>query len=783
MNSITTPRAQTTERFVALAQVAAPLATGITAPFLQDGAAMLAGTVFAGTSALIAANYMGRLGPLAQQIPAVDIMRAHGDTLGLSALTTGMALGLGTLGGPEAADALMAGWMALPSVPGIVSLGWWAAVALIPLRLRKVLGRQKKSVSAAHQSAAAVQANLSLADVILKIWEQHICDPDKGQHRHQVLTDVVVRFDKDTGKPVEWKGRILAPAGLAVSVKKEAVSSAYRVDAPWIDLEPGAHAGEALITVNLVAPAVLDPATLKGAWAKRVARRGGLMEKTHLEGVVYDPNTEGESGFVVADDDLDFLTGPDRNALAGALRTSPLLVSYEPMANDPRRAMIRRMPRNPLEKGHDFTGLDSLEMTEDGRFRVGKVISGHPALLPAFHPQAGAQHLAIAGATGSGKGGAAQVVSLGYHANGAAILYADPKGSSNPAIPKMAAYSGFQQYGALGALRISYAILMHRKEDARIHDRKNFVASPMRPWCSTVVDEAGQILGPNMPDRKEAVAIVQAGTSLGRSFGMPWVLINQVINLEQIGGVNAIRINLIQGGSWLILRTDSGQTNLADLPPGFEGIDPGLIPAVWSSGNESLIYDRSIPEASPIRTFGLGYLATAGGRPAMMRIDLLEDATEHIRGGEQQVPEDFPDWDEGRLEEIANTPIPGFEKGGSGDPDDEGGGPAYTAGVDLGPKKEPTAKEKIVTYLRQESDPLHLAYVDGEDTDQVAGEDFEVTPVERGAIEAATGLAESTLANALKALVKERRIHRPGKKSGTYAVGPELGGGEQDVAA
>jgi hypothetical protein len=395
-------------------------------------------------------------------------------------------------------------------------------------------------------------------------------------------------------------------------------------------------------------------------------------------------------------------------------------------------------------------------MTKGGRFPIGRIISGHPAMLPAFDPQLGGQHVVIAGTTGSGKGGAAQIVGLAYHANAAAILNADPKGSSNPAITKMAAYSGLTQHGALGTLRISYAILQWRiKESARL-ELKNFQASAMRPWCPTILDEAGQLLAPNMPNRKEAVAIVKAGASLGRSMGMPWVLINQVVNLDQLGGEQAIRANLIKGGSWIILRTDSDQTNLSDLPPGFEGIDPGRIPEVWPTEDDSLIYDPDMPEDDPRRTFGLGYLATGGGRPGMMRISTLEDATPHIRPDQIAVPEDFPDWDDSRLEEIANTPIPGFEESGSGDED--GGRPVIAPGVDLPVRKEPTAEEKVLAALRADADPLHLDYLDG--ADDIDPDDFEINYMERPALHATTGLVDSTFANTLKKLEAARKIHR-----------------------
>lgn len=753
-NTHSAPRTQTAERFAALGQCVLPAATGALAPMLDPNATVAAGAAYLAGASFIGAAYMDRLGTWADDLPGMDIVRAHRDTLGISTITTGMALGLGTLGGPEATDLLMAGALQPTTIPGILSLGWWLSVALIPIKLRHVLGR-KHTTTAAPTDAPVNQAApgpVTLADKILAAWEAHIANPDTGQHKHQVLTDVTVYTDR-------WTGRIIAPAGASVNVTKEAISSVYRTNTGWITLTHGDHAGEALLTVSYNAPAELDPNTLQGAWKKRVACTGGTMPKTHLEQVTDDPNTGGKAAWVVADDDMKgALKAPDLTDLAGDLRKSPLLISYEPNPNNVRKAIIRVMDTNPLEAGHDFQGLDSMKASAGGWFPIGKIISGHPARFQMFDPKLGALHLVVAGTTGSGKGGAVQVVCLGYHANGAAIIYADPKGASNPAIPKMAAYSGLQRYGALGALRLSYHVLQHRVEEAARLDLKNFQPSKMRPWVPTVLDEAPQLLGPKVPNRAEAVHIVKAGASLGRSLGMPWCLVTQTVNLDQMGGEQAIRANLLAGGAWLILRTDSDQVNLGDLPAGFEGIDPSQIPAVWPSDDDSLIYDPDIPEDDPRRTFGLGYLAAPGGRAGMMRIDTLEDATPHIRPELVAAPEDVPWWgDETVMEELANTPLPGFEEKTDGDDDDGGSHPVIAAGFNM-PAKEPTAEEKILTVLRDEADPLHLDYLNG--ASDIDTSDFEIAYLDRSALLAATGLKDGTFANALGKLETAGKIHR-----------------------
>lgn len=749
----TVPNTEPAERFAAITQILAPLGAGILAPMLNPEAAAAAGIVFMAGATFTGANYMHRLGQWANHLPGIDIAREHRDTMGISTITTGMALGLGILGGPDAADLLIGGALNPFSVPGILSLGWWAAIGLTGFKLRRVFGRHTADTQAAPLAATnkGAPGPVTLAGKIMAAWEEHISNPDGGTHRHQVLTDVTVYTDR-------WTGRILAPAGSGVSVTKETVSSVFKTNAGWIDIKHGDHAGEARVSVSYTAPAELDPNTLQGAWKKRVACSGGTMPKTHLEDVTDDPNTGGQAAWVAADDDMKgALKAPDLTDLAGDLRKSPLLISYEPNPNNVRKAIIRVMDSNPLETGHHFQGLDSLRASAGGWFPIGKIISGHPARFQMFDPSLGALHIVIAGTTGSGKGGAVQVICLGYHANGAAIIYADPKGASNPAIPKMAAYSGLQRHGALGAMRLSYHVLQHRVEEAAKYELKNFQPSKMRPWCPTVLDEAPQMLGPKVPNRAEAVHIVKTGASLGRSLGMPLALVTQTVNLDQMGGEQAIRANLLAGGAWLILRTDSDQVNLGDLPTGFEGIDPSQIPAVWPTEDESLIYDPDIPENDPRRTFGLGYLAAPGGRAGMMRIDTLEDAAPHIRPELVAAPEDVPWWgDEDIMEELACTPLPGFEEKVDGG-DEDGDRLVIAAGIAFS-KKEATAEEKILAALRDEADPLQLDYLGG--ASDIDPGDFDIAYMDRTALLAATSLKDGTFANALGKLETSGKIHR-----------------------
>lgn len=751
----TTHRAHTAERAIAIATSAAPIVTGIVAPFLDGGAAFTATIAYGGAAGFMAANYMNRLpSALASNIPAGDIVQAHRSPMFISTLTTGMALGMGALMGADGADALMAGVLALPSVPGIVSLGWWAAVALVPFKLRNVLGRQHKTLESAQPVPANMPAPpLTAAARIAKHWYDHISHPQNGAHRGQELT---VR----TLGPNRWTGTITAPAGSSVNVTADTVSSVYQIPAAWVLFKPGAHAGERHIAVNLTAPEELDSTTLAGAWKKWVAKPNGLMTGTHLEDIRDDPNTGGQVAVIVAGDDLDRLRHPDRLDLAGALRTKPLLISYEPREN-PREAIIRKMDRNPLEKGAPFPGVQVLKANANGYIQLGPGVSGFPARIQLHDPALGAQHCIVAGVTGSGKGGTLQLIALAHHVNGSAIINADPKGSSNPAIDKMAAYSGLGPDGAMGALRIWYHGLQHRVAESARLNMKNFKPSTERPWVPLILDEASKLLGENAEHRKEATFIVNAGATLGRSLGMPVILANQLMQLAQLGGDAAIRDNVFYGGSLILLRSDSQQKHLIDLPENFAGCNPADIPPAWA-GDRDMVYDPNKPLNDPERTFGLAFAASPGGHAEMMRNWILEDATPYIDEDTIVIPVDWPFWEQ-RHELASQSVLPNDQAG-----DDVGDcySPTLFGGADL-VKKPASADDKILRALEDATDPLGI----------------EVMYLHKDQIARLAKLEGSTYANALTKLCKAEKIHRQ-MKSGTevrgmYGLGPAPEGDDQ----
>lgn len=752
MNQPTTTavRPAATERAIAYATITAPIAVGISAPFLDGSAAILGGIAYGGTAGFLAANYMNRLPDnLLHQLPAGDIIRAHRTTLFGSTLTTGMALLMGTAQGAEGTDALMAGFLDLAAnpIPGIVSLGWWAAVALMPIKLRKVLARPRKpkTLLTAPPGTPAAAVPDTPAKQIAYRWHQTISNPETGTHRGQHLT---VR----TLSTMRWQGTITAPTGQSVTVTPDTVSSAYQVPAAWITIRPGTHSGEAHITVNLQAPPELDTNTLQGAWTKWVARKGGIMAGTHLEDVQPDPVTGGEVARVVADDDTDTLPTPNMRDLVGALRTTPLLLAYEPGTN-PRKAKIRLMKENPLRAGVPFPGPHVLLPSDGGYIRIGVAVSGRPVRVQLLDPKLGARHIIVTGVTGSGKGGVLQLIALASHLAGAVILYGDPKGSSNPAIEQMAAYSGLGEDGALRTLRIVRALTEHRINETARLKLKNFDPTVMR-HVVVILDEASSLLGDKAQHRAEAASIIDLVARKGRSLGVSLVLANQILQLDQLGGKSSIRDNVVGSGGVVMLRSDSSQRTLIDLPPGMESVNPADIPATWTGEDDTLVYTDDVKLTDPESTFGLGYFMTTDGVCSMGRSLELEDASEYIDEDKVEVPDDWPDW-ENRDAIAATSSLDDSED----DTDDDGSGTAsLLTGIDLGPKKGPTAEEKILTALQEFADPAGI----------------ETIYTSRETISRVSGVTGSTLDNTLSNLRRKDLIHRGadcGRERGTYALG------------
>ncbi|MFF3062219.1 hypothetical protein [Streptomyces sp. NPDC057909] len=727
MSEITvTRRPHIADQVPALVSVIAPPALGALTPLFEPGLAALTAAATVCGSAAFAAHYMGRIpANLLEATGIGDVLVAQRSTLLGSSLLTSMATVPGVFLGSAYADGLLAGFLDPASVSGLVSAVWWTMWAGLTYKLRILA-----------PAPAAGPTGTPGPGGLYKISADHISG-EGGAHPGQHLVGVT-----DSGE--FWEGIIEAPQGKSVYVSPEAVGSAYRVPAVCVTFAPGHHPGEQYVTVRWSPPAELDPTTMEGMWARLV--RPKVMPGTHLKGAQVDPATGGWVAWVVADDDVPALPVPDRKLLVGALHSAMTLVDYQPHASDPRRGKIRIMDKNPLEDGVPFPGPQVLGPSPGGYISIGRGVSGRVARLQLFDPTLGAQHVFIAGVTGSGKGGAVQIIALAAHLAGMAIIYADPKGSSNPDVETMAAYSATGD-DAIKSLRLSYAILKHRVEESRRLGRKNFKATKDCPWVMTIVDETHMITDTATETGKEAVFILDKLASLGRSLGMTLLIVNQAVNAVKLGGDTAIRTNVIQGGAMVMLRTDSAQSNLVTVD-GFEGIDPGAIPAAWAAEDEPLVWSDDLPVNDPARTFGLGYVGSPGEPVQMMRTWILESAAPYIRHDAIVWPQDFTDWDD--RHQIADTPMNGDDEDAPGNTSEWGGGGGYSPPPGGGFKAppEPAADAAVLQCL-----------------DDAVG-----LEVQKSTILALTNLNEKTLSNVLTDLVKKGAIERV--KAGVYRKNP-----------
>lgn len=717
------------ERGIAVATIAAPFALSFSSPLLDPGAGLFVSALSIGWAGLAGGAFSGLI-PRRHlvELPAGDIVHAHREPMFAASLGTLWGVVTGTTLGPAGIDGLVAGFFDLGSVNGIMSAAWWSLTGYTALKLRKVIAKPKKAKAA----GVASLPEAVLPNAICQVWSRYVSAPG-GLHPGQEL-------ELWTHSPERWTGIVRAPQGKTASVRAETVSSLYQVPLEQVELTPGTHEGEMHIAVSLT-PLVAAPesAGLAGLWSKRAARKGGVAPGTHLEGVQYDKSTGGEVAFVVADDDTDSLPkGVDRRDLAGALRTQQVLVSYEP-SSDPRRAVVRLMKENPLRQGKPLEGLDELMWKGRGLFSLGVAVSGRPIRTQLLDFKVnedgsagggGAKHMVVTGVTGSGKGGVLQLIALSAHLNKSVILYADPKGSSNPSIEPMAAHCGTGEDGAMGTLRVLDRLIDHRVELTNRLKQKNFDPRVM-PHVTCILDEASMLLGEKAQHRSEAGRIVEKAAKLGRSIGISMVLANQILQLEQLGGSSAVRDNIVGGGSVIMLRGDSSQKSLIDVE-GMEGCDPSEIPASWKGDEMVLVYDENATLVDPEPTFGLGYFMTADKICSMARSYVLEDASPYVNRDLVQVPTDWPDWH--LHEEIASQGLDVAEEGVE-----------YLA---------TPAKAKAQNAVDKILDALMLA------------DPMEGMPVAEIASE--TGLAEQTVQNALSKMVDSGQTKRVGK--GKYAL-------------
>lgn len=682
--------AQVPEKIVAAGSILAPIAVPLIAPSLQPDAAFAATLAVGGYLALSATAYTERISKrLMGYIPGSDILHSHRSTLMLSSSMTTVGMAVGTLGDWADVDALLAGLLAIPDLVAVPSLLWWGAWALLPFKLRHVLKRRRGVVAPAAAPQQTRQIT-SMAERILARWAKY-ASPQTGTAPGHVLSWVSCGREG-------WQAIATAPRGQQARVKRETISALYEVELDRVEVIPGNHSGQVVVRVYAMSrerTTQVTPTDIKSLWLRKVGREGGALpgsEVTQIE------ERDGIKGLIIkATEDCDALEFPDLRRLAGALRSRIELISYEP-TGDPRTAKMLVMESNPLQNKRPLTDPTTI-LLKHGAMRLGRMASGRPAMVKLIDKALGAMHVAVLGSTGSGKGGVIQLIALSAHLSGSSIIYADPKGSSNPTVEKMAAYSGTGKDGSLRALRIAYAILQERIAQSAKTGEKNFTPRPDRPHILTIIDEAPEVIGEGHTEGSE---IAEAISRLGRSVGMSLLVASQTFKAEAVGSTTT-REQIVVGGTLVVLRVSKDASRLMDLPASWAGVDPSHIPASWSNDDDGKLFYEDTEEIPPAdRTYGLGYLASGdSSAPAMFRAEDLEDATDHVAGTTPTLPADMPWWhDEPTMTAIEDQRAPtkpSAQKTSEDTDDDSGGGPLFANDT----AKPTTQKEKAVTALHE----------------------------------------------------------------------------------
>ncbi|TDC09411.1 hypothetical protein E1265_32235 [Streptomyces sp. 8K308] len=730
------------ERAVALGSIFAPAAVTAAMPILESSASFGLTLATGGYLTLATAAYTQQISArVLEMIPGGDILHGHRSTLMLSSALTTSGLVAGLAGGDAGSLGLLLGFLDVPSVEGLASLTWWGATGILPLKLRKVLARRGSKKQRKKAGPKLIPGMSARERDILLTWAHFASD---GPAKDHVMTLRVLRPDR-------WEAAIVAPKGKPVQVRAEAISALYEVPLDQVEILTGAHAGECLVIVHAQPRAAVTqqtPSGIKGLWELRVAK-AGVLPRSYVDDV---QARDGVTGLIIrANEDAPSLAQPNVYDLAGALRTRPSLLAYTPTTN-PRVGHVLLMDRNPLQDKRPITSAADVAMSASGRMALGMMATGRKAVLQLVDRALGALHVAVVGTTGAGKGGVIQLICLGVHVAGSAIIYADPKGSSNPTVEDMAAYSAGGPDDVIKALRVANAVLDHRIEESKATKTKNFTPTPERPHILVVVDEAPEILNGG-----EGAYIASRLSRLGRSVGMSLLIASQTMLADLIGG-SEVRQQIIGGGTLIFLRVAKEVVSLAGaIPEKFKTVDPSQIPISWSADEdeEQIFYDETqeIPEHD--RTYGLGYIADHTTSPQMFRASDMEDAAPYLSGIPVTHPADVPWWhDVEALAAIENTVV----KKKATVSDDEGGAgfePGYEPGEPgLSLLKEPTARERVLaglTWLHREMGDIEDGY-----------------PVKE--IEFASKVAGQTLQNVLGDLTKAGDIIRV--KKGHYALPP-----------
>lgn len=335
-------------------------------------------------------------------------------------------------------------------------------------------------------------------------------------------------------------------------------------------------------------------------------KRGDVGFEIHVSA---PPGTEGADAVKAA-----------RSRIATTFRTRPEWIEF--MDTDSHAECAVRVIEQPtLRKSRPWK--PGVGVGLDGLFEVGTYPDGSRSKVQAWQQGKGARHIWFAGATGSGKTGAASVYLAQVMQTGMAVLdLVDLGETSLPAWRQKAFRFGTSVADGEAALLRANAVMEGRRKAMReeawvdrdgreVVGRSTLTPSAEWPLWICFIEEWPEMLG-----CASAVVMADRLARLGRKYAVQLALVSQATTLkEAFGNATVLRTNITKGGNALVFSGNKDSAQMAF--GGIMQVDPS-----------------AIPPNNP----GLGFAASpANYRNAMHRLDWIDDDEERPEG----VPSSF----------------------------------------------------------------------------------------------------------------------------------------------
>lgn len=359
-------------------------------------------------------------------------------------------------------------------------------------------------------------------------------------------------------------------------------------------------------------------------WDQHIAKAGGAAPGSRLVEPEKVP-ANGWTAIVLAPPGDIAAVDPIR--VASAYDTSPALIDIERSAHNPRRARVRVMAHNPLQKGRVFDDPNVLDH-KTGRAVVGAYTDGGDAGYQFFYDGnggSGVVHSFIVGTTGSGKSRLLDLLLSIERHNGVISWVCDPQGGQSlpdwtEAVDWFAPTAEDGYLMLLAAQRVveersnRYARTKWTDDKGRTRRGKaSFIPGDPDKILSLTLEEAPALM--SIPGAADVAADIG---KRGRKCGVKLRLVAQVPNLDELGNKSSLRA-MLQSGNIILLRTDSASSSRLALGTSVDSIDTNAIPKYW-------------PDGTP--TGGLGYLSGPDGRSGQFRTTYLDDAYDYASSGQ-----------------------------------------------------------------------------------------------------------------------------------------------------